>query len=406
MVLSLPILLNACGSGFGNIRVEDVDTSITDAQTAIQAAYFTSAAKYEPSTLNHAQSLLDDAKKAKKEKDGFEALRLAQEAKFEVELAVNRAQQRETMEEEIKTLKHEEQAEIETLKYSLQVAERESTRMKLDVQRLESRLERLESDKRELAMQVSEQQRSDWKAKQAENRVVELETQLNEIQSELHSALLKQRQSEKRAKEFSERLSRELTAALSQAAEAEKKSRSAQTKSSTRSKAYTDKISELERKNAREVALTKARKRAAELQAKKFQSGAESMVDFDEVRPIVMTWQDDWKSEQFDEHLSFYTADATVEKIFIRDGKEKRENQFNLQQLRLELSGEFSPDKWQFTRYNITQIPITYQFTRKSNRNTKSHDLWLRELWLRKENSEWKISYETWKIYEGVPRFR
>ncbi|MBC8230165.1 DUF4398 domain-containing protein [bacterium] len=411
MVLSLSIFLGACGGGLGKIRIEDVDTSITDAQTAIQAAYFTSAAKYEPTTLNHAQSLLNDAKKAKEEKDGFKALRLAQEAKFESELAVNRAQQRESVDEEIKTLQLEKQTEMNAIKNNMQVTERESTKMKLDVQRLESRLEQLESDKRDLAMQLSEKQRADGKAKQSESRVAELEQQLTKIQSELHSALLKQRQAEKRTQEFSDQLSKDLAAALAEAEESKKKVQAAQTKSSTRSQAYTGKVDELQRKKALEVARAEARKRAAELQAKIFQSGAESMIDLDEVRPVVMSWQNTWKSKQFDEHLSFYTTDAIVEKIFIKDSQEKQKNQFNAQQLRTEFSRGFNSDKWEFIEYNITQVPITYRFTRPSKvtsnkRNIKLYDLWLRELWFRKEDASWKISYETWKIYEGVPKFR
>ena len=207
VILSLAILLSSCGGGLGKIRVEDVDTSITDAQIAIQSANFTSAAKYEPTTLNHAQSLLNDAKKAEEEKKGVEALRLAQSAKFQAELAVSRSQQREAIDEEIKTLTQEKQTEIDAIKNNLQVAELESTKMKLDVQRLESRLEQIESDKRDLVMQLSEQRNADWKAKQAENRVEELEQQLTEIQTQLHSALLKQQESENLAQEFSNKLS-------------------------------------------------------------------------------------------------------------------------------------------------------------------------------------------------------
>ena len=353
--------------------------------------------------------MLNDAKKAKEEKDGFKALRLAQEAKFEAELAVNRAQQRESVDEEIKTLRLEKQTEINAIKNNMQVTERESTKMKLDVQRLESRLEQLESDKRDLAMQLSEKQRADWKAKQSENRVAELEQQLTEIQSELHSALLKQRQAEKRTQEFSDQLSKELAAALAEAEEAKKKVQAAQTKSSTRSQNYTAKIDELQRKKALEVARAEARKRAAALA--ELQAGAESMINLDEVRPVVMSWQNTWKSKQFDEHLSFYTTDAIVEKIFIKDSQEKQKNQFNAQQLRTEFSRGFNSDKWEFIEYNITQVPITYRFTRPSKvtsnkRNIKLYDLWLRELWFRKEDASWKISYETWKIYEGVPKFR
>ena len=411
MILSLSIFFSSCGGGLGNIRVEDVDTSITDAKTAIQAAYFTSAAKYEPTTLSHAQSLLEEAKKAKEEKDGFKALRLAQEAKSEAELAVNRAQQREAMDEEIEALKREKQAEIDAIRRNLQAAERESTKIKLDVQRLESRLEQLESDKRDLAMQLSEQQRADWKAKQAEIRVSELEQQLTEIQSELRSALLRQRQAEKRAQEFTAQLSQELSAARSQAAEAKKKTQAAQVKSSTRAQNYTVKIDELERTKAREIALAEARKRAAELQAKTFQSGAESMIVLDEVQPVVMSWYEAWKSKQFDEHLTFYTADATVDKIFIIDNQEKQKSQFQAQQLGTEFSREFNPDEWKFTRYNTKRMPITYRFSRPSKitqkkRNVKLYDIWIRELWCRKEDANWKISHETWKIYEGVPSFR
>ncbi|MFQ6041827.1 MAG: DUF4398 domain-containing protein [Candidatus Poribacteria bacterium] len=411
MILSLSIFFSSCGGGLGNIQVEDVDSSITDAQTAIQAAYFTSAAKYEPTTLSHAQSLLNDAKKAKEEKDGFKALRLAQEAKSEAELAVSRAQQREAMDEEIKTLKREKQAEINAIKHNLQVAERESTKMKSDVQRLESRLEQLESDKRDLAIQLSEQQRADWQAKQAESRVAELEQQLTEIQSALRSALLRQRQAEKRAQEFSDQLSKELSAARSQAAEAKKKAQAAQVKSSTRAQKYTVKIDELERTKAHEIALAEAQKRAAEFRAKTFQTGAESMINLNEVQPVVMSWHEAWKSKRFDEHLAFYTTDAIVEKIFIVDNQEKQKSQLNAQQLRTELSREFNPDEWKFTRYNTTKMPITYRFTRPSKitqkkRNVKLYDIWIRELWCRKEDSNWKISHETWKIYESVPRFR
>jgi ketosteroid isomerase-like protein len=407
----MAFLLSSCGGGLGKIRVEDVDTSITDAQIAIQAAYFTSAAKYEPTTLNHAQSLLNDAKKAKEEKKGVEALRLAQSAKFEAELAVSRSQQREATDEEINTLKQEKQAELDAIKNNLQAAELESTKMKLDVQQLESRLEQLESDKRDLVMQLSEQRNADWKAKQAENRVAELEQQLTEIQSQLHSALLKQKETENLAQEFSNKLSQELAVARAEAAEAKKKEKAAQVKSSTRAKDYTAKIDELEREKTREVALAEARKRASEIQAKTAQAGAESMINIDEIKPVVMNWQDAWKSKNFDEHLSFYTTDAIVEKIFIRDNKEKSKSQFNAQQLRTEFSREFNPNEWEFTSYNTMQAPITYRFTRpskvtQSKQNVKLYDQWLRELWFRKDNSAWKISHETWKIYEGVPSFR
>ena len=411
VILSLAILLSSCGGGLGKIRVEDVDTSITDAQIAIQSANFTSAAKYEPTTLNHAQSLLNDAKKAEEEKKGVEALRLAQSAKFQAELAVSRSQQREAIDEEIKTLTQEKQTEIDAIKNNLQVAELESTKMKLDVQRLESRLEQIESDKRDLVMQLSEQRNADWKAKQAENRVEELEQQLTEIQTQLHSALLKQQESENLAQEFSNKLSKELAAARAEVAEAQKKEKAAQVKSSTRAKDYTAKIDELEREKAREVALVEARKRAAEIQAKTAQAGAESMINVDEVQPVVMNWQKAWKSQNVDEHLSFYTTDAIVEKIIIRDNQEKSKSQFNTSQLRTEFSREFNPNEWEFTNYSITQVPITYRFTRpskatKDKQNLKLYDQWLRELWLRKEDSSWKISHETWKIYESVPSFR
>ncbi|MBM3238460.1 DUF4398 domain-containing protein [Candidatus Poribacteria bacterium] len=416
VILSLSIafvafLLSSCGGGLGKIRVEDVDTLITDAQIAIQAASFTSAAKYEPTTLNHAQSLLNDAKKAKEEKKGVEALRLAQAAKFEAELAVSRSQQQEAIEAEIKTLQQEKQTELDALRNNLQVTELESTKMTLAVQQLESRLEQLEADKRDLVMQLSEQQNADWKAKQAENRVAELEQQLKEIQAQLRSALLKQKEAEKLAQEFSNKLSKELAAARAEVAEAQKKEKAAQVKSSTRAKDYTAKIDELEREKTREVALAEARKRAAEIQAKTAQAGAESVINSDEIKPVVTNWQNAWKSKNFDEHLSFYTTDAIVEKIFIRDNKEKSKSQFNAQQLRTEFSREFNPNEWEFTSYNITQAPITYQFTRpskvtQSKQSVKLYDQWLRELWFRKDNSAWKISRETWKIYEGVPSFR
>jgi ketosteroid isomerase-like protein len=272
-------------------------------------------------------------------------------------------------------------------------------------------LEQLESDKRDLVMQLSEQRNADWKAKQAENRVAELEQQLTEIQSQLHSALLKQKETEKLAQEFSNKLSKELAAARAEVAEAKKKEKAAQVQSSTRAKNYTAKIDELEREKTRDVALAEARKRAAEIQARTAQAGAESMININEIKPAVVNWQDAWKSKNFDEHLSFYTTDAIVEKILIRDNKEKSKSQFNAQQLRTEFLREFNPNEWEFTSYNTTQAPITYRFTRpskatQSKQNVKLYDQWLRELWFRKENSYWKIYHETWKIYEGVPSFR
>jgi DNA repair exonuclease SbcCD ATPase subunit len=281
----------------------------------------------------------------------------------------------------------------------------------LDVQRLESRLAQLESDKRDLAIQLSEQQRDDWQVKQAESRVAELEQQLTEIQSALHSALLRQRQAEKRAQEFSSQLSQELSVARSQVVEAEKKTQAAQVKSSARAQSYTVKIDDLERTKAREVALAEARKRAAELQAETFQSGAESMIVIDEVQPVIMSWHETWQAKQFDEHITFYTADAVVDKIYIINNQEKQQGQFKAQQLGTELSRGFNPDEWQFTRYDTAKMPITYRFTRPSKMAQKKqkvtlYDIWIRELWCRKEDANWKISHETWKIYEGVPSFR
>ncbi len=411
LIVLLPLFVAACGGRLGNIRVEDVDASLADADTAIQSAYQSPAMKYEPGTLRHAEKLFDDAQTAKNDKDGIKTLRLAYSAKSEAQLAENRARQQEFMEKELENVRQEKDSEIRTIQEDLRLAEQETARMTLDVQRLERRLEQLESDKREIAMELAEQQNAEWKVRQAEVQVEALQEQLDDIKSQLRAALRRQRQAELLAQELSNKLSQEVATARSTAEEAQKQVKAAKTKAVVRSQAYTAKIDKLERAKTLERAKAEARKHAATRVTEAIQTGTASMVNFDEVRPIVMDWHNAWKAGRFNDHLLFYTTDATVEKIRIKGDKEYK-MQYNRQQIGAEIRREFNPEKWQeFPPHDMTKMPITYQFQRLSQsttakRNAKLYDRWLRELWFRKEGATWKISHETWKIYEAVPSFQ
>ncbi|HID54988.1 TPA: DUF4398 domain-containing protein, partial [Candidatus Poribacteria bacterium] len=70
LLVMLPFL-SSCGAKLGEIRLEDVNSSISDAQRAIEEARRLGAEEYAKDRLMRAEALLAQAQEALTRKDGL-----------------------------------------------------------------------------------------------------------------------------------------------------------------------------------------------------------------------------------------------------------------------------------------------------------------------------------------------
>ena len=91
-VFVLPIFLSACGAKLGSIESKDVDSLILQAEMTIETARDANASSLAFEDFEEAETYLEKAKAALKNRDGFDAIKFANRAITKAEIAKKKAE--------------------------------------------------------------------------------------------------------------------------------------------------------------------------------------------------------------------------------------------------------------------------------------------------------------------------
>ncbi len=416
-LLLLPVLIAACGGSLGKIQVEDVDSVVTKSETAIQQARLANAGTLAPDTLRQAAISLEGAKDAVKAKKGLEAIRLAYEALTQARNAEQEAMYK-SQESGLNAIVQRKEAEKLELQTNLKTADAELEKVRVEIQQLDMQKSQLQSEyerqvyqlRRELALAQS-------MAEETRKSITEVES----LKAELDAKSMQILDAQSKASDYERQvyqLRRELALAQSMAEEARKSAAESRRKASAQAQSYSKQIDRLDESNVlkqkEDLLKTKAQEARAYVQRQETRTGATSLTDKQIAlgKAVINDWYLAWAAKDTTQHLSDYTPNVVVEQITILPSGEKRTS-LNRTQL-VEATRRKLGEQWVKTDSKFEaegeNVIGTYQFSRMSQgagsgNRPALYDVWMREVWARQVNNQWKLFREVWRIYENVPKY-
>ena len=418
-VLLLPIFLSACSAKLGSIQTEDVDTLILQAEKAIKSAREVNAPSLAFEEFEQAETYLENAKDALNEHNGVEAIRFANQAITQARIARRKAVQN-TMNAEFNATSLEKDALITELQKNIKTNKNRLTDLENRIQQfvetekeLQQNIRTLENEKRELANTE----------RKHEQKVAELSETLKSIQAQSARSETEIRNYGNKVKD----LSRKVDAAESMAKSESRQKRAAvaeteSVKKQLREQAnvYTKLLSEAKKRDvvAEHDEYIKQKKPKAyafadQLQSNKPKRTGRTSLSTQQInagKAALSKWEKAWSSKNVDAHLAFYSPNATVSKIII---KESKEHPTTLDRSLVETNlREMNAEPWkktaELTEVEQESVIGTYRYLRlvsaaKTEDDTALYYMWIREIWVHQVQGKWKINRETWQIYENIP---
>lgn len=412
LLVMLPFL-SSCGAKLGEIRLEDVNSSISDAQRAIEEARRLGAEEYAKDQLMRAEALLAQAQEALTRKDGLRAMDLAYKAMAEAKAAGIASWRIQKRKEETESLLKDKEAELERLRQQLEQAQRQVENARSEMANLSERVSRLEEEKRrELEEARQAQREAEKEVEKAYREIDRLQAQLDSLRDRLDEARLAQHRSQREAELLIKRLSSQMEQTKSQLERVKREAEAARERARSQAAAYSRRIGKIEREKARELAIAQAREYVARQQAEEARSYPPplSQEEIQEARSFVESWYLDWANGNIAQHLLRYAPNAKFTKVLIKGG---RESKTDLSRSRFESELRRQAERgWKLAEKSFSERALVGRYT--LSRETKASgeggviklvDVWVREAYARKLSSGWKITREIWRFYESVPDY-
>ena len=414
------LLIVSCGGKLGAIQLQDIDPLLSQAEAALTSAREVNAQSLAFETFEQAETELEKAKDAKRDKNGVDAIKYANSAITYAEIASRIAiQNTKDVETNANILKRD--AQIGELKKQLTAKDTKIVSLEDDNELLrdsesglKSTISDLESDKQELIKEKNTHSQ----------KVAELNASIDSFQARLD-------QSASNVKNYGkelEKLSRKVDAAetiaktesrLKRAAIAETESVKKQMRE--QAKIFTQKLTETNKQNiaveheefVRRQA-EKARAFATQLPSVKTPRTGRTSLSTAQInagKVALNNWEKAWKSKNLDVHIGYYAPDVTTNHIVIRESKENA-TALNKTQFEAKLR-EMNKHAWtkSETLSEVEQESVigTYRFSRlvspaENEDDTALYELWIREVWAHQVAGKWKIYRETWQVYENIPK--
>ena len=414
------LLIVACGGKLGTIQLQDIDPLLLKAEAALTSAREVNAQSLAFETYEQAETELEKAKDAKRNKNGVDAIKYANNAITYAKIASRIAIQN-TRDVETNANILSRDAKIGELKSQLTAKDTKIVSLENDIELLQdsesglkAKISNLEADKQEL---IEEQ-------KTHNQKMAELNVSLDSFQARLDK-------SETNVKNYGlelDKLSLKVDAAetiaktesrLKRAAIAETESVKKQMRE--QAKIFTQKLTETNKQNiavehqefVRRQA-EKARAFATQLpSAKTPRTGRTSLstAQINAGKTALSNWEKTWKSKNMDAHIAYYAPDVTTNHIVIRESKENA-TALNKTQFEAKLR-EMNKLAWTksdaLSEVEQESVIGTYRFSRlvspaENEDDTALYELWIREVWAHQVAGKWKIYRETWQVYENIPK--
>ena len=414
----LPMLLIACSSSLGKIQLENVNTVIAQSETAIEQAHLANAQYLASDTLQQAESALADAKEAVGANDGLGAMHLAYNALTQAQIAEQEAMYK-SQGNGLNAIIKRKEAGIVALEANLRTADEALEKSRTDVRQLDMQKDQLQADmdqKLQAAEQAHREILQDYNKARTEQ--VDLQSKLDATQTQLLQA---QSQVEKHERQ-SHQLRSELAGAQSLVEIARKEAAEARTQAAAQVQRYSKHIEQLDQSNVlkrQEDTLAQKKQEAKAYvqqqrrkQAVRTNSTSLTNEQIASGRAVISDWALAWTAKDIRQHLSKYTQEVTLDQTVIRSSNEEQTHLNRLQMV--DALKQMANAEWQETDSKFDadgeSVIAVYRLSRLSRNAVNGgvpalHDLWTREVWVHQVGAEWKISRESWRIYEAVPRY-
>ena len=414
----LPALLIACSGSLGKIQLENVDTVITQSETAIEQARFVNAQALASESLQQAEKSLASAKEAVQAQEGLRAMHLAYNALTQAQIAEQEAMYK-SQGNGLNAIIKRKEADVVVLQTNLKTANGALEKSQTDIQQLDMQKRQLQTD---MDQKVREAEQVHQKTLHNYN---EIKTEHADLQSKLDTTQTQLLQAQSQVKEHESQIHQlrsELAGAQSLVEKARKEAAETRTKAAVQAQSYSRHIEQLDQPNVlkqREDTLARKKQEAKAYveQQRRSQPARTNITSLTSKqiasgRTVINDWARAWAAKDMPQHLNEYTQDATLYQTVIRSSNEE---QIHLNRTQLvnavkkmvnagwnETDSEFDADG--------ESVIATYRFSRLSQDVATGaipslHDLWTREVWVRQVGTEWKIFRESWRIYKAVPRY-
>ena len=421
VLLCVALCIAGCGGQLGTVKPLEVERALTQAESAIEKAREADALSLAPDAFKSAEANLADAKTARKQKRGSEALRLAYHAaadakvarKVAADIAKNAALNATILEKEADAKQLRET--LATKEERLAQAEKRAQELSGEEKQLKRRISRLEKEKREL------RDKRESYGKQVANlrkTLESIETRSKRAESEIRS-YGKEIAELRRKLEVADRMIQE-EGHQKRAAIAEAESLRKQLREQAR--IYTDKLTQANQRSAaakhQDYLKQKAREARAFVQSQQqhepVKTGRTSL-STEQIaagKAALSKWDAAWNSKNLSSHLAYYTSNVIADKVVIRESKEHR-TKIERGQLEAALR-PMNAHPWRkiksSTEVEGESVIGIYRLSRlvapaENEDATALYNIWIREVWMHQVDGAWKIHHELWQIYENVPNF-
>ena len=414
------LLIAACSGKLGAIRVQDIDTLLLQAETALTSAREVNAQSLAFETYEQAETELEMAQDAKRNKMGVDAIKYANNAITYAKIATRIAIQN-TKDAETNANILSKDAEIGELKKQLRAKdtkivslENDNALLRDSESGLKTTISNLESDKREL---INEQTTYNQKVAELNASLEAIQARVNQSESNVKTYGLELKNLSRKldtAETIAKTESRLKRVAIAETAAAKRQMRE-------QAKIFTEKLAESNKRNIAaehkefvKRQTEKARAFATQLpSAKTPRTGRTSLstAQINAGKAALSGWEKAWKSKNIDVHIAYYSPDVTTNHIVIKESKENattlNKTQFDAKLREMNNLGWTKSDA--FSEVEQESVIGTYRFSRlvspaENEEDTALYDLWIREVWTHLVEGKWKIYRETWQVYENIPQ--
>lgn len=417
--LLVSLCFAGCSGQLGSIEAPEVETVLTRAESAIEAARAADAPSLASDAFGAAVSNLEDARTAFAENNGSDALRLAHQAIVDARVAQQSAVNI-TKNSELNAIILEKEVGTKTLRQTLNTKTEQLANAQVELQQLirekkdlKQTISNLEKEKREL---------SNTREKYGK-QVSELRKTLEEIQSRARRAETDIRNYGKEIAGLRHKL--EVTDVMAREEGHQKRTAIAEVESLRKqmreqAQIYTEKLAQANQRRAAEKHTDYLKQKAQEARAyvqiqqanQPIKTGRTSLSkeQITAGKTALSNWNNAWHSKNLIRHLGYYTPNVVADKVVIRESKEHR-SKIDRHQLEADLR-QMNAHPWRKvkieTQVEAESVIGVYRLSRlvlpaEDENATALYNIWIREVWMHQVGNEWKIHHEIWQIYENVP---
>lgn len=415
------LLLASCSGKLGTIEPQDVETQLHQAEQEINSAREANAHSLAFEEFERAETYLEQAKDAFKEKNGIDALKYAHQAIAQAKIAKRKATQNTTNAEyNAKIL--EKDALITELNKDLSSNERKRNELETEVQQLRDTERGLQNSIRTLENQNQELVNNQ---REHQQKVRELNASIDSFRARVSGFENEVKTYGNKVNELTQKL--DVTDTMMKSANKQKRAAIAEAESVRKqmreqAKIFTGKLVAANKKNVAAEHAEYLRKAAAEARAfekelhsnepKRTGRTSLSTQQINAGKAALNQWESSWNSKNLEAHLAYYTPNVSANKIVTIESKENQ-NKINRGQMETDLR-EMNTQTWEKfdNTVEVEQESVigTYKYRRlvsaaETEDDTALYDIWFREIWIHQVQGKWKAYREIWQIYKNVPKF-